>query len=295
MRPLWVKYDGDEAVTDYQVRCVLTSSDIPFEKLRSDKNDILFVNKDNEVIPYWIEKIDNDEIIVWLKFPQITPGKEVFWLYYGNGNFQGYASSGDDIFIFFDDFEDYPIGSHPSKWIDGDIGDGYSKVTNTTSYHGTKCLVQNAKEDGARISKIADGGPWGNVAVSSMYYDRGGLNVVLVGTYEPADDPASDGNEWVYLRHNTSNYVYREVSDGGDTGNTDTGIPRKVNQWVRFEFRYFDGELKLYIDGQLVHSTTKVDNVGRILLKDWWASTDDDYHDLVIVRKYVEPEPTIIV
>jgi len=98
MRPLILNNEGSEKLTDFQVKCVLTSSDIPFEKLRADKQDLLFVDNNNEPIPYWIEKADNMEIIVWLKFSEIPPGKEVFWLYYGNGNFSG-ASDASETFI----------------------------------------------------------------------------------------------------------------------------------------------------------------------------------------------------
>ena len=112
-RPLWLKYDGDEKLTDFQVKCVLTKNDIAFEKLRLDKRDLLFISYDGDTIPYWIEKADNTEIIAWLKFSEIIPGKEVFWLYYGNGNFRG-ISNGDDVFDFFDDFEGTEIDSN--KW-----------------------------------------------------------------------------------------------------------------------------------------------------------------------------------
>jgi len=295
-RPLWLIYEGEEKLTDFQVKCVLTERDIPFEKLRDDKEDLLFIASTGEPVPYWIEEQDNSQITLWLKFQEIEPSREVFWLYFGQHCFRG-SSSGDDIFLFFDDFEGYSVGDHPSKWNDCDSGSGYSKITNTTSYKGTKCLVQNCGGSGsrARITKIADGGPWSSVAISSMYYDKGGKNVVVVGTYEPADDPTSWGNEWLYLKHDTDNYVYRENSNGADTGNMDTGIARKVNQWVKFEFKYYNGQLKAYIDGQLAHSTTKIDNIGRIVLQDGWGSTDDDYHDLVIIRKYTEPEPKIVV
>ena len=89
MRPLWLNYSGSEKLTNFQVQCVLTPSDIPFEKLRADKQDLLFVDNNNEPIPYWIEKADSSEIVVWLKFSEIIPGREVFWLYYSNGHFSG--------------------------------------------------------------------------------------------------------------------------------------------------------------------------------------------------------------
>jgi len=283
-------------LSDYQILVQLNSSNFDFSKANSDGSDIRFVDEDDATkLSYWIEEWDsvNESAKIWVKVPSIPTGEKTIYLYYNNSDAVS-ESDGDAVFEFFDDFEDYSVGSHPTKWADADLGDGITEVTNVTSYHGVKCLLQNAggSGNGARATKIADGGAWGNVVISTMYYDKGGRNAVVVGTYEPADDPTSWGNEYLYLKHNSENYTYTEHSDGASTSG-DTSIPRKINQWVKFEFRYFNGVLKAYIDGQLAHTTTKIDNVGRILLLDWWGSTNDDYHDLVIVRKYTEPEPSV--
>jgi len=112
-RPLLLNYTGGERLSDFQVKCILTSSDIPFEKLRADKQDLLFIDNNNEPIPYWIEKTNNSEIIVWLKFSEILSGKEVFYLYYGNGKFSG-VSDGETVFEFFDDFGGASLNT--DKW-----------------------------------------------------------------------------------------------------------------------------------------------------------------------------------
>lgn len=97
-RPLILNYSGSEKLTDFQVKCTLAPSDIPFEKLRADKQDLLFVDNNNELIPYWIEKADASEIVVWLKFSEIEEGKTVLWLHYGNGNFAG-MSNASKVFL----------------------------------------------------------------------------------------------------------------------------------------------------------------------------------------------------
>ena len=295
-KEITVNENSGKTLTDYQVLVELNSANFDFSKAKSDGSDIRF-SLNGEELNYWIEEWNPyaKKAKIWVKVPHIPESGEVkIKMYYGNPSASA-VSNGDKVFEFFDDFEEYSVGSHPIKWADADLGSGITEVTNVRSYHGTKCLLQNANGvgNGAKATKIADGGPWGNVAISSMYYDKGGLNAVIVGTYEPSNDPTSWGNEWLYLKHGSTHYVYREKSDGTDTGDIDTGIPRKVNQWVKFEFKYYNGKLKAYIDGQLAHITTKIDNIGRILLVDWWASTNDDYHDLVIVRKYTEPEPTL--
>ena len=49
-RPLLLNYTGDERLTDFQIKCVLTPSDIPFAKLRADKQDLLFVDNNLSLI-----------------------------------------------------------------------------------------------------------------------------------------------------------------------------------------------------------------------------------------------------
>jgi len=119
-----LSYKGNDKLTDFQVKCILTSEDIPFEKLRPDKQDLLFIDNNNEIIPYWIEKVDSTEIIIWLKFSEIIPGRETFWLYYGNGNFAG-ISDGEETFDFFDDFSGSAVDE--SKW-NNYIAEGYFSI-----------------------------------------------------------------------------------------------------------------------------------------------------------------------
>ncbi|RLI47956.1 MAG: hypothetical protein DRP09_21895 [Candidatus Thorarchaeota archaeon] len=106
VRPLYLNYTASTPLSDYQVRCLLTPHDIAFERLRPDKRDLLFIDENNEVIPYWIERANSSELVVWLKFSRIEAGREIFWLYYGNGYFTG-ASNGEAVFEFFDDFETF--------------------------------------------------------------------------------------------------------------------------------------------------------------------------------------------
>ena len=118
MRPLLLNYEGIEKLENFQVRCILSTRDIPFEKLRSDRQDLLFIDNNNEIIPYWIEEVSDTQIKLWLRFPKIVPGTETFWLYFGNTNFSG-LSNGEATFEFFDDFRDANrwiiAGSNPDK------------------------------------------------------------------------------------------------------------------------------------------------------------------------------------
>ena len=122
VRPLFINYTGSETLTEMQVECVLSSSDIPFEKLRPDKEDLLFVDQNNEVIPHFIKEQNNSEIKLLLKFHTIRPGREIFWLYFGRPDFRG--SDKFSTFFFYDDFEDGELGSQWT-YADGCSSDDY--------------------------------------------------------------------------------------------------------------------------------------------------------------------------
>jgi len=129
-RPLLLNYTGGEKLSDFQVKCILTSSDIPFEKLRADKQDLLFIDNNNELIPYWIEEATDSKIILWLKFTEIIPGETVFWLYYGCGNFRGFGNAAL-VFDFFDDFSGDDLDTE--KWgVEDAGGNGWHSISGST-------------------------------------------------------------------------------------------------------------------------------------------------------------------
>ena len=73
---------------------------------KEDFSDIRFVTFDGVECKYWIEEtgIDGGDhyAIIWVKTP--SSDDEELYLYYGNSDASD-ESSGDDTFIFFDDFE----------------------------------------------------------------------------------------------------------------------------------------------------------------------------------------------
>jgi len=143
-RPLWLKYDGEEKLINFQVRCSLTKSDVAFEKLRADKQDLLFITQDGEAIPYWIEKASSAEIKVWLKFSEIIPGKEIFWLYYANGNFSG-SCDGDSTFEFFDDFDGTSLDTNKWNLVKGTEGSNVFVENGELKVTSNAVLIQSIK------------------------------------------------------------------------------------------------------------------------------------------------------
>jgi len=86
----------------------------------TDFDDLRFASSDGTtLLSYWIESITgstpNQVVVVWVKFASIETSSTTFYMYYGNSGAAG-ASSGDDTFIKFDDFESYSNGASCTKW-----------------------------------------------------------------------------------------------------------------------------------------------------------------------------------
>ncbi|WP_321428802.1 DUF2341 domain-containing protein [uncultured Methanolobus sp.] len=98
---------SDGTLTNYQM-----SFNIDYEdKMQPDFDDIRFTDEDGIILPYWIESMTNSsEAKVWVKIPVIDGTNDtVIKMHYGNPTVSS-AENGDDVFEFFDDFNDL------SKW-----------------------------------------------------------------------------------------------------------------------------------------------------------------------------------
>ena len=328
-RPLLLNYTGNKTLSDFQVKCILTSHDISFAKLRADKQDLLFVDNNNEPIPYWIEKANNTEITVWLKFSKIIPGGEVFWLYYGNGNFSGMSNVSATFVRVINGL----VGSWHLDESSGNIAyDSSGQGNNGTIYGATwtdgkfgKALDFDGVDDYIEI--IHDG---------SLYVWQGNSPATFEAWVKPLfdippsnirsalqfKDSAGTGRTILYI-HKSGNFY----SHFGGAG-LDSGVSAVKGQFTHVILRYDGSVLKFFIDGVGAGADSRnVDEgaVGAFLLgthkslADWWQGVIDEvriynralsaeeisdlynnygytttnYPGKVLVRKYTEVEPFV--
>jgi hypothetical protein len=126
-----VTVSSSSTLTNYAMKI-----DIPFisGKMKSDFSDLRFAKSDGTIYPYWIEKINDDgSARAWVKVPSIaiTPAT-TFYMYYGNSSAPS-VSSGDNTFIFFDDFSGTIINT--TKWVKTDTN-GFISQNETLNISG---------------------------------------------------------------------------------------------------------------------------------------------------------------
>jgi len=101
MRPIKI-VGSDTDLHDYQVRIHLDRSNFPLEKCKPDGSDIRFRDDSGEILPYWIERWNAAEGVIWCKIPFIPAESSKFiWMIYGNPNAKP-ESNGNAVFELFD-------------------------------------------------------------------------------------------------------------------------------------------------------------------------------------------------
>gem|GEM_PF-781552 len=103
-------------LADYPVRINLAYD----SSMQTDFDDIRFVDKEKNVLNYWIEsKIDSDSAKVWVKVPEIPVGGKDIYVYFANEEVASFSDS-KGVFLLFDDFNSQTLDKE--KWIKQDTG-----------------------------------------------------------------------------------------------------------------------------------------------------------------------------
>jgi len=71
----------------------------------------------------------------------------------------------------------------------------------------------------------------------------------------------------------------------------DTGLDWENGVWYKIEYICTPGNVKLLINGTQVYSGNRLDEINQIALAEWCYG----YDDCIYVRKYANPEPTVII
>lgn len=85
--------------------------------MQADYADIRFTDRYGNRLPYWIRsKTDGSTADIWVALPA---NDTYIHYYFGNGQAVS-ESKGEDVFVFFDDFEQDTVAGNPSKWTIAD-------------------------------------------------------------------------------------------------------------------------------------------------------------------------------
>lgn len=283
--PITVTNNSSE-LTDFQVKVsVDTSSLILSSKMESDCKDLRFTKSDGTLLPYWIETglhgCDTSSTYIWTKFDSLPNGSTDIYLYYGNSSATD-AQNGDNVFEFFDDFNDGSIDG--TKWSQGVIGStsgtnftesgGYlnggntnryiqSTSTFTGNYTAETRVIDNSSAPNGFTSVgfwASTSNSWGTLIHNGTSYQRNNSSWPNFNTFSK--------QKWerdINTVIGTAGYASRTAEDGEQRTYSATNSGGISSEYLRLSTRYDSGTYNQNYDA------------------DW---------DWIFVRKAVSTDPT---
>ncbi len=302
-----IKEVSGRTLESYQLRIR-----IPPDLISGTGQDVIVTSSDGiTLLPSWVEEWSADGGIVWVKLPRIMAGQtETIFIYWG-----GPPATGDprEVFLFYDDFEDYDIGTHPSAWTPI-FTSTKAYVSDERAFHGAKSFYMRGGWNGWPWVSVAPVSEEDNMCYHFALYP---LTPSLRGGSYSAGFFERRGNRlysWirVYFRHVNGDFygiTPNECYDGNAvlSGLKEAGeCDRKgllvrgwtVNRWYEVEvcWSHEKGISLGYINGKLVmqwKDPKLAPRTAKFGLEATGVNYPEGFFDYVWVRRFTYPEPMI--
>ena len=270
-------------LADYQVKLV-----VPYNsRMKSDFSDVRFTGSDGStVLSYWIEDYaSSGSANFWVKVGAVPSGSSTIYMYYGDPSASS-SSSGDNTFIFFDDFS----GSRLSalKWVSGNDGEG-SSVTVSGGYlrlqtpsGGGKYYVYASTRNLLSLPLSVEA----RVRASSGDCCHG-----FTGT-GPAQSTTYDAPNMMDYSRVSILPIVNDFNVNGFSVNSST-IP--ADTWVRYSVKVSSGASNCTIGSSTYFNNQSFSDSSEYLklnVRKWYYSNGIYDWDWVAVRNYASKEPT---
>ena len=321
LRVVYIKERSGIDLTNYTVRIVLNSTNFDFGKAKSDGSDIRFYDVYGNELNYWIEywSAEKQYAIVWVRIPVIRANSmEVIHMYYGNPEARPH-SNGTSTFVFFDDFVDKlekdwlfnPGQSGMGRYniVDGHVEIGFKYVNDPWGRDlWTKAVVFYREVPMELTSYSIEVKFWANTIEINADTYQVGLGVLEEPRY---------GNGWYIVG------FLRDSPEGVSVTHTlcvegcwngvcveDMFAERPITDaqvWLRVDVIEHNGyaDFKWYWKQEIYDpwdyrgefKNKFVPKYVGLWGKTWdrWGATEIvSRTDYILVRKYVDPEPSVI-
>jgi hypothetical protein len=220
--PITISNPNASILTNFQVRLTVnTAALVGAGQMQANGNDIRFMDGLCNNIDYWIESgINTATTYIWVKVPSIpASGNTTIYMYYSNVAAPA-SQNGDNVFLFFDDFNDpslnltkWTVRGTPSTLTESGgaltiVGNSnWEYIRSNTTWSGPVIIDSRESCVGPSAALIL-----GYTGTDNRYTFR--LNSTTKGT--TYDNDVSGGNAWFNMAypgvpHPTSGYNNYEI------------------------------------------------------------------------------------
>jgi len=279
-------------LTDYAVRIELNpfTFDAWQYILYENGSDIYFTLPNGTPLFYWIESFNKSKQqgIIWVKVPSIPANSEtIIYMYFGGDNPYTSYNNGSEVFTYFDDFSTDTSANYELRgaYFNGvtpsmSISNGVATLSISTIGHGIAVATAVSVSDKFCVMARAR-----DLDVA----DNSQVGVMIHGSSEEFMFRMIDYDSNSIFRID----FYRFIS-GGETKLWAKDIITDTD-WHIYELCYYNGAFYLYRDHELqtTYSQSLADpsyNPAMMVGSDAGSKAEFDY---LIVRPYVDPEPSV--
>jgi len=189
---------------NYQIKIILNPSIFNYSRAQANGEDIRFMDVNYNPLPYWIETWNpSGNSIIWVKI--LDFGTSNIYFSYGN-EYATSESNGDNVFIFFDDFEGTSL--NVTKW--NSVVHNYCGISVSDSvvriYSDAPSTTMIASALGFHDTYVLEGQTYGTKSIT------GGA------TFSPSEDIWLTG-EMHWINSTSAPYYENDVFYSDDTDN----------------------------------------------------------------------------
>jgi len=277
---------------DYQVKISIDTSSLVEDGYATTSGcEVRFTDEEGNVIPHYRENsFNSSETVYWVKVPLIPANSTTIIYMYFDPDLTSVpdSSNASSVFIRYDDFESYDVGSPPSSasgWVvlKGDpvvVDGGYSgKGLEVSNVDVRDCIALLFDQNYSGVSV-------------HFYYKidgidlRNGYYMFKEGTAYITTTMKESGSEKWY--------------DGSAYNDFNPALSYSANVWHEYEYIFTFSDFKVRKDGSLYDAglrSTPINGVDRFVWDTYSANKYPHTYviDNVYVRKYVDPEPEVLV
>ncbi len=287
-RNITIVHSG-QPLSNYQVRLQLNTKDlIQSGKLHGDCTNLAIRTNDGNTIPYWIDtpSCNTPQTAIWTKVPNISSGNTTLRLEYGD--IDSIGESGENTFLFFDDFETY------GSWEDMQAR-GWQKKDATVT-------IAPGKTGQAAQLTPGENTNWKHYVVRGSLTTEPYVLEMDYKTERSADGPVvkwtGDGNWWGTEHHPVAEV--RGYHTGAGQFMCDSGESLQEGQWTDQRYLVNSTFVRHWIGDEVQFTQDSCLNNKQLdpPFKVGWnahAGWGPAYIDNIRVRKYAATSPTVMV
>jgi len=286
--PITITEQSGNDLTNYSVRIVLNETNFPYWNhiATTDGSDIYFTDAGGSPLYYWIENFDpiNKTATIWVNVTSIPANSNItIYMYYGGDNPYSSYNDPEQVFDFYDDFEDL------SNWTEVKDGNSYIAVNNS--------LLEIHNDGSNRAyarSNQQFSAPYVLEVKAKMVYSMQ-IEIHWDGVFSGKTDAIYNGYDCpIFAKWRSPTYLQiAKWVDGSATVLSDYQYSLNT-EWHIYKILAKTNGIEVYLDGSKILETTDTTfTSGYIGLSG--VELDSGivaYYDWVRIRKYTEPEPT---